>query len=145
MRLLALDIGGTMGWATIDTETDRILEYGQCSYYAPGDDPGKRQVPTPPWDVVVIEEPSGILFKGSKSNVKDLITHAMRTARWQGYFEGQGRKVYMVKDNRSKGDRVIAVCLHTHSKAIGWREHEADAAAIGIEWSENQHSHGVKV
>ena len=144
MRILSLDIGSTIGWAVIDTKTEKVLSHGQCGYFDPLDDPGKRD-----WYAtgrhglyrsnirhVVIEKPSGIRFKGSKSNIKDLITNAMRTAAWHMFYRAlpRGRETHWTSDNRSKATRLTELAQLTGTKKEDWREHEADAAYLGLKW-----------
>ena len=140
MTLLALDIGGTIGWALIDPDKERVIDHGQCGYFAPTEDKGRRVFPhESEYDAAVFAAVTGITF-GKKSNGRSVAIQAYRQGLWENEMAHRvgPENVFMAHERKPKPDRLTELARLTYTAEGNWHSDEADAAWIGLKWARRQ-------
>jgi len=140
VTLLALDIGGTIGWALIDPRAERVTDHGQCGYFAPTGDKGKRTFPhESEYDAAVFAAITGITF-GKKTNGRSVAIQAYRQGSWENEMAHRvgPKNVFHVHERKPKERRQTELAQLTYTAKKDWRDDEADAAWIGLKWARRQ-------
>ena len=140
MIIVALDIGSTIGWAVIDAAREKVVHHGQHGYFDPWEcvhdwafsDDGEP-------DAFVMARPTLVKWRGREYGTHAVAKHAYRCGQWEGYLMGRGHTVHMISEgNKPKAKRLVELCALTGTSAGDWKEHEADAACLGLKWARSQ-------